>query len=168
MDDFRAIGNDEVQPDLDSEAAPSPVDHELEQDDIRVVFHRSTGIPDQFYHFDDYCGTESTGHLTDAHLSGESSSQPEDRLGARPWRPFRTKLDFEVAEVMLDAHMNGSQTERMLSIIHEAILNPESFTLANAKDLSTIWDAARETRTEMVSISLISTITNSAGFPCTV
>ncbi len=27
MDDFRAIGNDEVQPDLDSEAAPSPVDH---------------------------------------------------------------------------------------------------------------------------------------------
>jgi hypothetical protein len=36
------------------------------------------------------------------------------------------------------------------------------------KDLSTIWDAARETRTEMVSISLISTITNSAGFPCTV
>ena len=36
MDDFRAIGNDEVQPDLDLEAAPSPVDHKLEQDDIRV------------------------------------------------------------------------------------------------------------------------------------
>jgi len=48
--------------------------------------------------------------------------------------------------------MNEAQMERMLSLITEAVLDPESFTLANTKDLSAIWDVARETKTDMVRV----------------
>jgi hypothetical protein len=149
LDDFAAV-EDSASASIDTPA--SPVDSELEQDDIKVVFHPSTGIPNQLYRFDDYCGTESTA----AHPGHTSSLPPVD--GSRPWRPFRTKLDFELAEVMLDAHMNGAQTERLLSLIHQAVLDPESFTLANLKDLSHIWDMARETRTDKVFSKLHSCI----------
>jgi hypothetical protein len=105
QDDFAAVGRD-----VESESA-SQVALELEQDDIKVVFHGSTGIPDQLYHFDDYCGTDSTVHSTDLHSSLASSPSPKD--GLRPWHPFKTKLDFEIAEVMLDAHMNAAQCSRL-------------------------------------------------------
>jgi len=134
--------------DLPEHDAPidNPGEFQLEQDDIKVVYHSSTGIPEQLYHFDDYNGLEAAYSINPV-----SSSQ--DRTWEKPWHPFRTKLDFEIAEVMLDAHMNEAQTERMLSLITEAVLDPESFTLANTKDLSAIWDVARETKTDMVRVS---------------
>ena len=61
------------------------------------------------------------------------------------------KLDFELAEVMLDAHMNAQQTEKLLALIHQVIQNPESFTLANLKDLSNVWEFARKVRTDKAS-----------------
>ena len=138
--------NDEPPGDLPDHNDPIDNPAELEQDDIKVVYHSSTGIPEQLYHFDDYNGAEATYPVNPV-----SSSQ--NGIQERPWRPFRTKLDFEIAEVMLDAHMNEAQTERMLSLITEAVLDPESFTLANTKDLSAIWDVARETKTDMVRVS---------------
>ena len=138
--------NDEPPGDLPDHNDPIDNPAELEQDDIKVVYHSSTGIPEQLYHFDDYNGAEATYPVNPV-----SSSQ--NGIQERPWRPFRTKLDFEIAEVMLDAHMNAAQTQRMLSLITEAVLDPESFTLKSLKDLSNIWDIARETRTDMVSIS---------------
>ena len=137
--------NDEPPGDLPDHNDPIDNPAELEQDDIKVVYHSST-IPEQLYHFDDYNGAEATYPVNPV-----SSSQ--NGIQERPWRPFRTKLDFEIAEVMLDAHMNAAQTQRMLSLITEAVLDPESFTLKSLKDLSNIWDIARETRTDMVSIS---------------
>jgi hypothetical protein len=121
-----------------------PDDDEVEIDDIKVVHHPHSGITQRIFRFDDYCGAESfkTDEIKGCGLSGDDLE--------RPWRPFRTRLDFEIAEVMLDAHMNTPQTERMISLIHEAILHPDSFTLANAGDLSAVWDVARETRTDKV------------------
>jgi hypothetical protein len=131
-------------PEYDRDGDPIvPVEHDLEADDIRLVFHPSAGIPEQYHHFDDYCGMESTPDF--------SGPPPTHGESDRPWRPFRTKLDFEIAEVMLDAHMNTAQTGRMLALIHDAVRCPETFTLVNLKHLSEIWDIARETRTEMVS-----------------
>jgi hypothetical protein len=148
LDDFEGINNHGFQ-DLQERNIPlSTVVHELEADDIKVVFHPSTAILDQLFHFDDYCGPESIPDL----------ASPDDQaslLNIKPWHPFRTKLDFEVAEVMLDAHMNRKQMERMLSLIHEAARHPETFTLVNLNDLSNIWDIARETRTDMVSSSFV-------------
>ena len=46
--------------------------------------------------------------------------------------------------------MNTLQTEKLLALIHEAIHDPESFTLANFKDLSSIWDFAQSTQTDKV------------------
>jgi hypothetical protein len=123
-----------------------PIEHDLEPDDIRLVFHPSTGISEQYHHFDDYCAMESTPDF--------SGPPPKHGETDRPWRPFKTKLDFEIAEVMLDAHMNAAQTGRMLALIQDAIRHPETFTLVSLKHLSDIWDVARETRTEMVHLIL--------------
>jgi len=129
-----------------------PVEHVLKPDDIRLVFHPNTGIPPQYYHFDDYCGTESTPDVSSLPQS------PERGEGDMPWRPFSTKLDFEMAEVMLDAHMNAAQIKRMLALVHEVVRHPETFTLVNLKHLSDIWDVARKTRTEMVSNTFLGQI----------
>jgi len=119
-------------------------DNDMGVDDIKVIHHPSARIEERVFAFDDYCGTDSFR----PEPSGVAPLSSEDL--ERPWRPFRTKLDFEVAEVVLDAHMNTLQTEKLLALIHEAIRDPESFTLANSKDLSSVWDFARSTRTDKV------------------
>ena len=133
---------------LHNNNVPGPIVHDLQADDIKIVFHPNSQIPIQFFRFDDYCGVESIANLDDQSLSDSNG-----RDNSKPWRPFRTKLDFEIAEVMLDAHMNMKQTEKMLSLIHEAVDHPEEFTLANSTELSKIWDIVRETKAEMVSNS---------------
>jgi len=125
---------------------------ELEVDDIKVIHHPNAGIVECRFHFDDYCGSDPDSNPLDY-----AKYYSVDDL-ERPWRPFRTRLDFEVAEIMLDAYMNSQQTERMLALIHEAILKPESFTLSGFKDLSRIWDFACETCTDKVSSFLQSFI----------
>jgi hypothetical protein len=150
LDDSIGINDQGFQDPQEYDIPPS-VEHQLEADDIKLVFHPSAAIPEQLFHFDDYCGSESIPDL-----ANPPHSSP-DIVETSPWRPFRTKLDFEVAELMLDAHMNAKQTERMLSLIHEAAQHPERFTLVNLTDLSNIWDIARETRTDMVSSSILFT-----------
>ena len=84
-------------------------------DDIKMIHHPNARIEERVFAFDDYCGADSFR----PEPSGVAPLSPQDL--ERPWRPFRTKLDFEVAEVVLDAHMNTLQTEKLLALIHEAI-----------------------------------------------
>jgi hypothetical protein len=83
--------------------------HELEMDYIKVVHHPNADIAEQIFRFDDYCGPES--FRTDESIDGKYYGSLDDL--ERPWRPFRTKLNFEVADVMLDTHMNTQQTEQI-------------------------------------------------------
>lgn len=71
----------------------------------------------------------------------------------RPWDPFPTRTDFELAEVMLDAHLNRGQIERILSIIWKAMNGSENsneatdrVTIQNTADLDNIWDHALRAR----------------------
>ena len=72
-----------------------------------------------------------------------------------PWHPFPTRTDFELAEVMLDGHLNRGQIERILSIIWKAINGSENsndaidsnrITIQNSADLNKIWDHALKAR----------------------
>ncbi|KAG1730408.1 uncharacterized protein EDB91DRAFT_1252672 [Suillus paluster] len=59
----------------------SPVS-QFEVDDIQVRYHPNSGCPTQVYHFEDYrCGP------------GAPAAPP--KVDPEPWRPFRTRIDFE-------------------------------------------------------------------------
>ncbi|KAH9486000.1 hypothetical protein JR316_0000063 [Psilocybe cubensis] len=66
----------------------------------------------------------------------------------RPWRPFRTRLDFEFAEIFLSAHLSHDQLEVLIALIHQAIASPNEFTLKTDANLTQIWTFARETRAQ--------------------
>ena len=109
---------------------------DLHLDDIKIEFHPNSGKPAQIFHFDEYTSSSKT-----------SLNNPID---SEPWKPFRSCLDFEIAELMLDTHMNKSQTNRLLSLIHRCIKTPAEFTLENSTELENVWENARMAHTSGV------------------
>ena len=109
---------------------------DLHLDDIKIKFHPNSGKPAQIFHFDEYTSSSKT-----------SLNNPID---SEPWKPFWSHLDFEIAELMLDTHMNKSQTNRLLSLIHQRIKTPAEFTLENSTDLENVWENAQMAHTSGV------------------
>ncbi|CAA7262545.1 unnamed protein product [Cyclocybe aegerita] len=104
---------------------------EHEKDDIKIQYHLKSGKPEEIYHFHEYSPTKP--------------NNVDIPVDTEPWRPFHTQLDFELAELMLDTHMNATQTETLLSLIHQCIKCPDSLTISNMKDLNRVWEQARKT-----------------------
>ena len=53
-------------------------------------------------------------------------------IDPKPWKSFQSRLGFELAELILDTHMNKAQIDTLISsIIHCRVLEPDSFTLKN-------------------------------------
>ncbi|KAG1842975.1 hypothetical protein DFJ58DRAFT_665554, partial [Suillus subalutaceus] len=89
-------------------------------DDIQVQYHPNSGCPTQVYHFEDYrCGP------------GAPAAPP--KVDPEPWCPFRTHIDFEVAELAHEAALTHEQTDRFIRLIHRS--RCELFTLQNCKDM---------------------------------
>ncbi|CAA7262266.1 unnamed protein product [Cyclocybe aegerita] len=123
--------NDNVGP---SPAAPSTVpsldSQSFKKDDIKIVYHPSTGKAPDIFSFIDYCRMESTMEPRDLDPS----------LDKQPWRPFATRLNFEFAEVFLDSHMNQRQIDTLISLVHQSKADGSVFTLIGVTDLTKIWD----------------------------
>lgn len=118
-------------------------------DDIKIIYHPSSNRQTDNYSFEFYCSapTEQTESTVDPANSSGTSMEPDSNK--RPWHPFPTRTDFELAEVMLDAHLNRGQIERILSIIWKAMNGSENsneatdrVTIQNTADLDNIWDHA--------------------------
>ena len=101
---------------------------QVQLDDIKIEYHPKSRKPKKYFRFHEY---------TDAPTPTPIVPDQE------PWKPFRTRLDFEVAELMLDARMNTKQSASLLSLIHRCIEDPESFTLTDVRDLQNTWNHAR-------------------------
>lgn len=117
-------------------------------DHISIEFHTSSGkepknIPMEKYAPYDY--TKNPG------------AYPA-RLEEEPWGPFRTRLDFEIAELALTTHMNKKQITRLLSLFKRCIEDPGDFTISNATELESTWDLARSYKAAGVSITEYSTV----------
>lgn len=127
--------------DPESDALPTTV-----LNDIKVVYHPSAGRPPDIYSFEYYCNAP-----TEEKQANDSEAMASE-YNKRPWHPFPTRADFELAEVMLDGHLNKQQIERILAIIWKAMKGPDSadpaerVTIQNSADLSNIWDHALKTR----------------------
>lgn len=115
---------------------------------IKVVYHPSSGKQPDIYTFEHYCSAPKPPALDSSALS------PSNDSDKRPWHPFPTRTDFELAEVMLDGHLNRKQIDRVLSVFWKAIpnnqdqsdLSDDRLTIKNSADLSHIWDHALKAR----------------------
>ncbi|KAF8899527.1 hypothetical protein CPB84DRAFT_1815674 [Gymnopilus junonius] len=110
-------------------------------DDIKVEYHPKSHRPTKFYHLDDYAAQE-----------GRPAEEPV--TDQEPWKPFRTRLDFEIAELMLDSHLNVGQSSVLLSLIRKAIAQPADFTLSSTDELEKFWTAALDYKAEEIEFQV--------------
>ena len=101
-----------------------------EEGDVQRTFHPYSRLPSQIQSFDDYLLSES---LTDC-----DKVPPEEQ----PWKPFRTQLDFEVAEFIEENMLNKRSTEKLIQLLRRVAANINDFTIRNQADLDKQWDLA--------------------------
>ena len=77
-----------------------------------------------------------------------------------PWLPFKTRIDFEFAEIAHEAFLTENVTERLIKLIHSVASadNKNEFTIKNQKDLTETWDKASNLLTPVI-ISNFSLVT---------
>lgn len=101
--------------------------------DIKITFHPNSHRPDRYIRDDHpHSGTPEPAAAT-----------VDTPVLEKPWHPFRSRLDFEVAEFALSSHLNKSKTDALLSIIKRCIKEPEQHTLKDHNELIEYWDLAR-------------------------
>ena len=84
-------------------------------------------------------------------------SEPTELPDDEPWRPFRSREDYEFAELVHDAALNRTQTERLIKLLRRCQDSPGSFTLQNYNDLKNLLESASKLLTP-VTISSSSII----------
>jgi len=126
---YTAVVQD-VDEGVPSPKCPASAEHKLRLDDIKVEYHPKSGCPIAIYSFEEFTQRPKP-------LQAEPDSEP--------WKLFRTWLDFELASLMLKARMNERQSAALISLIHQCVEEPKSFTITNVKDLKKMWEHARTT-----------------------
>lgn len=117
-----------ISVDIPDVPGPMPIEY-----DIKIEYHPSSGKEPGFLSMNDY-------------KTSTESSNSSDNIDQEPWKPFRTCLDFEVAELILDSHMNERQKSTLLKLIYKCIKEPGSFTISDTRDLDSTWEQARTYR----------------------
>ncbi|KAJ3555947.1 hypothetical protein NM688_g2296 [Phlebia brevispora] len=99
----------------------------LEDDDIMTIYHPASGLSAKIEHFGDYGADEDAirDHVSDFHLTAKFGSQ----------------VEFEFAELILDAGLNHKETDRLLKIVHK-IRAGAPFSFKTHTDIESAWDTA--------------------------
>ncbi|KAG2060965.1 hypothetical protein BDR06DRAFT_966783 [Suillus hirtellus] len=121
--DFSLTDHFEPEP-MDASAPPT-----YSLDDIKVEHHPNSGIKAQIHPFNNF-------HCHPA--TSLAYTTPNNH----PWRPFQSRLEFEVAELALEVGLNNEQTDHLINICHQCSLRKDSFMLKNHKDIHSKWEAA--------------------------
>lgn len=59
----------------------------------------------------------------------------------RPWKPFRTRSEFEFAEVALRAGLTKNQVNALIQLMRRCIQGDDSFDILDHDHMCTIWNA---------------------------
>ncbi|KAK0437439.1 uncharacterized protein EV420DRAFT_1669760 [Desarmillaria tabescens] len=104
---------------------------EYKLDDMRTIYHPSSGRLTRIDHFDDYRSRPAFQHA-------------EPPIDPHPWRPFASRYDFKLAEFILDAALTEKQMKTMFRL-----LNPEAesnqgikSSIRSLKEFKDHWDRA--------------------------
>ncbi|KAG2037875.1 hypothetical protein BDR03DRAFT_933870 [Suillus americanus] len=96
--------------------------------EFKTEYHPRSGRSTLFQPFDKFC------------ISSEAQHAPI--IDKEPWRPFRSRGDFEFSEIAIEAALNKSQINALLSLITRVSEGNAQITLKNEADLSKAWDNA--------------------------
>ncbi|KAJ7111639.1 hypothetical protein C8R43DRAFT_1091525 [Mycena crocata] len=108
--------------DFDGWANPAPAA------DIKRVFHPHSKRDVTFQSFSDYVSENIAERVV-----------PTDK---KPWEPFRSQLDFEVAEFCENNMLNKGAIETLISLIRRCMFNPDAFTLNGHREVDELWELA--------------------------
>ena len=87
-------------------------------------------------------GKPTITHLFSEFTQGNVTQAYEPDSSTDPWYPFRSRLDFEFAELALEAALSKEQTTRLLTLAQRIHAHTEKFTLQSYHDLQNTWKAA--------------------------
>ncbi|KAJ7059280.1 hypothetical protein C8F01DRAFT_1220265 [Mycena amicta] len=125
--------------DLNPPSASAPNDlyarvTNLEDTEIKRIFHPKSKRATKYQSLDNWL-------QEDAH-SDPYCDGPTPALDARPWSPFPTRLDFDVADFANENMLNKGAIDELISLIRRVAANISDFTLANAAELDNYWKLA--------------------------
>ncbi|KAG2092954.1 uncharacterized protein F5147DRAFT_747983 [Suillus discolor] len=113
-----------ILPDFDAPDLNDRNELTYELDDIKVKYHPHSELPSTVHHFSDF--------------SCSCSSEDQVPRNNSPWEPFRTRLDFEVAEIALEAAMTEEQTNQLLDLIHRSASGKDIFMLQSYDEVHSL------------------------------
>lgn len=102
------------------------------KDDIKTEYHPHSQKLPTVQRFDKYQRRPTAPPVEE---STRNDSLP-------PWSPFRSRLDFEVASLVLDAALKKEHVETLISLLKRCSRDPQQFTIQNAADIDDIWNLA--------------------------
>lgn len=116
-----------------------------------VIKHPKANEEPRVFSFEDYYDPLNDDDETATSANENTTSEtPNTTTNIReenerlPWRPFRSRLDFELAELMQGANLNRGEIEILLGIINRIIDAPSQFSITSFTDLTKAWTLARD------------------------
>ncbi|KAG2029665.1 hypothetical protein BDR03DRAFT_880244 [Suillus americanus] len=107
---------------------PQPAVHIAHPHEFKTEFHPRSGREPLLQAFEEFGVTSET-----------LKEPPADEA---PWRPFRSRGDFEFSEIALEAALNQGQVDKLLSLIARIAQGDTHITLKNEADLRMALDNA--------------------------
>ena len=139
--------DDDIQPDSndtrsDGDNTRSDDDNiQPNDEDIRREYHPSAHRKPEVFSFDDY---QSIPPVIPPPV------EPE------PWLPFKTREDFEFAEIALDTAMTKAQVDATIDLLHRCIKKGEgSFTLSNHNEMRETLKVAADRLPKVFSLMVV-------------
>ncbi|KAF9464619.1 hypothetical protein BDZ94DRAFT_1353444 [Collybia nuda] len=124
---------DSAQRDAAFEQVHTTIAEEPQFGDVKIEFHPYSHRPPRIGSFEDH-----------------NPNLPQIIPDSEPWKPFQSRLDFEVAELILEGALSHSLADRLIKLIHRAAENNDldPFTLKNGAEMSKLWEGASELLTK--------------------
>jgi hypothetical protein len=105
-----------------------------EPDSIYTEYHPSSGNP------------PAIKNIYQHNLRRFPNIVPDDQ----PWKPFRTRLDFEALEFAMDVGLNKEQMSHYIQLLHRTVEcasnDDEKFTVENVSSTMRLWELAASLR----------------------
>lgn len=114
-------------------------DEPRELDDIKIKYHPNSNLREKIYRFEDYTRERPQAE----------APEPD------PWKPFKSRDDFELADIILQTGMKEKQVKTLLDIISRLRRDESDLSFQKYEDVKSGWEQAS---TLYPSVSLPSVI----------
>jgi hypothetical protein len=98
------------------------------EDDIKTEYHPHSSCITRIDHINEY--------------EFPSAEAPRPKPLDEPWRPFRSRIDFEFAEIALKSHLNKKTVNTLIKILHACSSGAAKFTLNSHDEMREILQGA--------------------------